>query len=84
MKPAFASIIIGLLVIAACGQPMEKSTAAAGATPWALFTGRVISGVGAVLFNVVLTKMVADWFAGREIVTAMALTAATWPLGSTP
>ena len=37
------------------------------------FSGRLLSGVGAVLFNVVLTKMVADWFAGKEIVTAMEL-----------
>src|SRR3954453_20255972 len=35
--------------------------------------GRVVSGVGAVLLNIVLAKMVTDWFAGREIVTAMAL-----------
>ena len=51
------------------------------ATPEALFSGRVVAGVGAVVFNVVVTKMVSDWFAGREIITAMALTASTWPLG---
>jgi predicted MFS family arabinose efflux permease len=28
-----------------------------------------------------LTKMVADWFAGREIITAMALFVNSWPLG---
>jgi MFS family permease len=55
--------------------------AAAVATPDMLFIGRTISGAGGVVFNVVVTKMVSDWFAGREIVTAMALTAATWPLG---
>ncbi len=54
---------------------------AAVATPETLFAGRIISGAGGVVFNVVVTKMVADWFAGREIVTAMALTATTWPLG---
>jgi MFS family permease len=43
--------------------------------------GRLVSGVGAVLINVMMTKMVADWFAGREIVTAMALFIASWPLG---
>src|SRR4051812_13525087 len=35
--------------------------------------GRIVSGVGAVLLNIVLAKMVTDWFAGREIVMAMAL-----------
>ena len=35
--------------------------------------GRVVSGVGSVLLNIVLAKMVTDWFARREIVMAMAL-----------
>src|SRR5690242_1570997 len=34
---------------------------------WAVVVGRLISGVGAVLLNVLLTKMTTDWFAGREI-----------------
>ncbi len=46
-----------------------------------LFVGRLVSGTGAVLFNLVLTKMVTDWFAGREIVLAMAVILMTWPLG---
>ena len=45
------------------------------------FSGRLLSGVGAVLFNVVLTKMVADWFADKEIVTAMGVILASWPFG---
>jgi MFS family permease len=43
--------------------------------------GRLLSGTGAILFNVLVTKMVADWFAGREIVTAMAILMTSWPLG---
>jgi predicted MFS family arabinose efflux permease len=43
--------------------------------------GRLLSGIGAVLFNVMSAKMVADWFAGREIVTAMAILVTSWPLG---
>lgn len=44
-------------------------------------SGRFVSGIGAVLLNVMLTKMVADWFAGREIATAMALLLSSWPIG---
>ena len=44
-------------------------------------SGRLISGFGAVLINVIMTKMVTDWFAGREIVTAMSIFIASWPLG---
>jgi predicted MFS family arabinose efflux permease len=45
------------------------------------FTGRLISGMGAILFNLVITKMTADWFARREIVLAMAIILSTWPFG---
>ena len=43
--------------------------------------GRLVSGVGGVILNVLLTKMVADWFAGREISFAMAVFVNSWPVG---
>ncbi|MFB3105331.1 MAG: CynX/NimT family MFS transporter, partial [Pseudomonadales bacterium] len=43
--------------------------------------GRIVSGTGLVLLNVTLTKMVIDWFAGREIRTAMGVMLASWPFG---
>ncbi len=43
--------------------------------------GRLVSGTGAVLLNVLLAKMVADWFQERELATAMALLVLSWPLG---
>ncbi len=43
--------------------------------------GRIVSGTGLVLLNVALTKMVIDWFAGREIRTAMGVMLASWPFG---
>ena len=46
-----------------------------------VFAGRLVSGLGAVFVNVLMTKMVADWFAGREIVTAMAMFVSSWPAG---
>lgn len=46
-----------------------------------VLAGRSISGVGAVLLNVLLTKMTMDWFADREIGTALALLVASWPIG---
>jgi MFS family permease len=53
---------------------------AAGEYPLVL-AGRLISGVGAVLLNVLVTKMIMDWFAGREIGTALAVLVASWPVG---
>jgi MFS family permease len=32
--------------------------------------GRLVSGAGGVMLNVQMTKMVADWFSGKEIATA--------------
>lgn len=47
----------------------------------ALLAGRLLSGIGAVLLNVVMAKMVTDWFAGREIVLAMAVFVNSFPIG---
>jgi MFS family permease len=46
-----------------------------------LQAGRLLGGTGGVLFNVTASKMVADWFAGREIELAMAVFVSTWPVG---
>lgn len=46
-----------------------------------MLAGRLVAGAGAVLLNVLVTKMVADWFAGREVVPAMGLLITSWPLG---
>ena len=43
--------------------------------------GRFISGTGSVFLSISITKMVTDWFAGREIVTAMSVLLTSWPLG---
>ena len=54
---------------------------AAGGDYDAATLGRILSGAGAVLLNVVMTKMVADWFGERQLVTAMSLLVTSWPLG---
>src|SRR5712671_2636616 len=46
-----------------------------------VFAGRLVSGLGAVFVNVLMTKMITDWFADQDIVPAMALFVASWPLG---
>jgi len=42
---------------------------------------RLVSGVGAVILNVLLTKMVADWFEGKERLLAMSVLVNSWPIG---
>src|SRR6202011_1544221 len=43
--------------------------------------GRIVAGIGGVVLNVLMSKMVTDWFAGREIATAMAIFVNSWPAG---
>jgi len=46
-----------------------------------LVAGRLLSGVGGVLLNVLMSKMITDWFAGREIVLAMTVFINSFPVG---
>ena len=69
-------VLAGLALMAIGGVVMGLSGSFAAAA-----AGRLISGTGAVLLTVQVAKMVTDWFAGREIVTAMAIAISSWPFG---
>jgi predicted MFS family arabinose efflux permease len=69
-------VLVGLALMAVGGV----ATAASDGFGLAA-AGRVVSGTGGVLLNVMLTRMVADWFAGREISTAMSIMLTSWPVG---
>lgn len=45
------------------------------------WSGRFVAGTGAVLVNVLATKIVADWFEPRELPVAMGILIVSWPLG---
>src|ERR1700676_3434084 len=69
-------------VLAALMLMLIGSLAMALSTSWTgQITGRLVAGAGGVLLNVQMTKMVADWFAGKEIATAMAIFVNSWPAG---
>jgi len=69
-------VVWGLAMMVAGGAILGASTDID-----VMMLGRILSGTGAVLLNVLLTKMVADWFGDREIVTAMGILIVSWPLG---
>ena len=46
-----------------------------------LVAGRALSGIGGVLLNVLMSKMVTDWFVEHELVLAMAIFANAFPIG---
>ncbi|WP_369722900.1 CynX/NimT family MFS transporter [Bradyrhizobium sp. LLZ17] len=68
--------IIALLLMTAGSLVM----ATADLWGWQM-AGRLASGAGGVLLTVQLTKMGTDWFAGKEIATAMAIFVNSWPAG---
>src|SRR5215813_4683762 len=47
----------------------------------AVVVGRVISAAGAIVLDVLLTRMLAEWCTGGEIVWAMAIMMNAWPVG---
>jgi len=59
-------VVMSALVLMAIGGLLMG-----GSNTYALsVAGRLLSGLGGILLNVLLTKMIADWFVGKEIVTA--------------
>jgi MFS family permease len=70
------TVLAALLLMLAGGLAMALSGS------WTVqIAGRLVAGAGGVLLNVQMTKMVADWFAGKEIATAMAIFVNSWPAG---
>src|SRR6185436_6874343 len=69
-------VIAGLALMVAGGV----LTASAGSFAPAL-AGRIVSGVGAVLMNILLARLTSDWFAGKELSTAMGVMLTSWPVG---
>ncbi len=69
-------VLVGLALMVAGGLWMVL------ASSWeAQLGGRLLAGVGGVIINLILTKLVTDYFAGREISTAMAILVNSWPIG---
>lgn len=70
-------VTLGLALMAGGGALTAAATD--GGT---LAAGRLVSGVGGVLLNVLMAKMVTDWFAGqRELTLAMAVFVNSFPVG---
>jgi MFS family permease len=70
-------IVVAALVLMALGSSLT-----AVATDFAVAAvGRIVSGTGAAVLNVLLAKMAADWFVEGALATAMAALVASWPIG---
>ena len=71
-----ATVLAGLVMMLA-GEILLYASPSWGVQ----IAGRLVSGAGGVLLSVLMTKMVVDWFSGRQIATAMAIFINSWPLG---
>ena len=72
-KPA---VLLGLVLMVCGGMLMAFWPA------WEVqVAGRLLAGTGGVLLNVLMSKMVTDWFDGKEIATAMGIFVNSWPVG---
>ena len=69
-------VVISLALMVAGGLVTAAAHGFAAAA-----AGRLLSGVGAVLMNILLAKMVADWFTERQLSTAMGIMLTSWPVG---
>jgi MFS family permease len=69
-------LLIGLALMAAGGAVIGLVDSYNGA-----LVGRVISGSGSVVLTVVATKMIVDWFAGKETRTGLGIMLSGWPAG---
>ena len=71
-----ALAVAGMLALAVGGYLSGSATES-----WVVGLGRAVAGAGFVLGTLYFTKMVADWFSGREIATAMSVLVMSWPFG---
>lgn len=70
------SVLLGLLLMSAGG------VIAAFDTSWPLQLGaRTLAGAGGVMLNVMMSKMVTDWFEPKELPTAMGIFVSSWTFG---
>ncbi|MFC3616091.1 CynX/NimT family MFS transporter [Lutimaribacter marinistellae] len=69
-------VVIGLGALALGGAVSSVAT-----DSWAIAMGRIFAGAGFLFTTLYFTKMVSDWFEGREIATAMSILVMSWPFG---
>jgi len=70
-----------LLMIGAGAMIVGAMIIGFGNTPTAIYSGRLVTGIGGTIFNVILTKMVTEWFFEKEIMTALGVMLTAWPIG---
>jgi MFS family permease len=69
-------VMLGMILMIAGG-----ALAGIGASHQAILMGRVLGGAGGAILIVLMSKMITDWFAGKELFLGMAIFIIGWPVG---
>lgn len=70
-----------LLMLGAVAMAIGAWLMGSASDPTMLYAGRLVTGVGGTIFNVILTKMVTEWFIDKELMLALAIMLTAWPSG---
>ncbi len=70
-----------MVVLGLCALALGGAVSSFATESWTIGIGRVFAGAGFLFTTLYFTKMVADWFEGREIATAMSILVMSWPFG---
>ena len=81
LLPGVALALIGGVIGQRMGDRRAVVVSLAVMVVGGLLTAWSEGFVGAVLMNILLVKITADWFSGREMATAMAVMLTAWPVG---
>lgn len=70
-----------MVVFGLCALALGGLVSSQAAESWTIGLGRIFAGAGFLFTTLYFTKMIADWFEGREIATAMSILVMSWPFG---
>ena len=70
-----------MVVLGLCALALGGAVSSVAMESWAVGIGRIFAGAGFLFTTLYFTKMVADWFEGQEIATAMSILVMSWPFG---
>jgi MFS family permease len=70
-----------VVVFGMCMMILGGGVSGAWASYEMVGTGRVLSGIGASVLFVLMTKMITDWFVGRDLFIGMSIFIVGWPIG---
>ena len=70
-----------MVIIGLCAMILGGGLSGVGSSYAMASIGRALSGVGGTFLVVLMTKMITDWFADKELFIGMAIFIIGWPVG---